>query len=91
MLRKVVLPGVLPFVAAGLRLGLLASLVGVVLAGFFFQVNGIGGLIYQAGSTFRTADLFVAVGSLMVVALAISSGLRALEARLMPWRPEAAA
>lgn len=88
LLRKVIFPAVTPYVAAGLRLGLLASLVGVVLAGFFFQVNGIGGLIYQAGSTFRTAQLLVAVASLSVVALAISIGLRRLELVLMPWRPE---
>ncbi|ADB50855.1 ABC transporter permease [Conexibacter woesei] len=88
LLRKVIFPAVTPYVAAGLRLGLLASLVGVVLAGFFFQVNGIGGLIYQAGSTFRTAELLVAVGSLSVVALTISTGLRRLEAVLMPWRAE---
>lgn len=88
LLRKVIFPAVTPYVAAGLRLGLLASLVGVVLAGFFFQVNGIGGLIYQSGSTFRTAELLVSVASLSVVALAISTGLRRLEALLMPWRAE---
>jgi ABC-type nitrate/sulfonate/bicarbonate transport system permease component len=88
VVRKIVLPAVLPYVMTGLRLGLLASLVGVVLAGFFFEVNGIGGLIYQAGSTFHTAELFVAVGSLSLVALTISNGLRRLEDMLMPWRPE---
>ncbi|MEV7012872.1 ABC transporter permease subunit [Streptosporangium sp. NPDC051022] len=86
MLRGVVLPAARPYVLTGLRLGLLHALVGVVLAGFFLETSGIGGLIYNLGAALRTAELIVALLSVMVVGLLINVGLRRLETRLTPWQ-----
>ncbi|MBB4918148.1 ABC transporter permease [Streptosporangium saharense] len=85
-LRTVVLPAARPYVLTGLRLGLLHALVGVVLAGFFLETSGIGGLIYNLGAALRTAELVAALLSVMVVGLAVNVGLRRLEARLTPWQ-----
>ncbi|MBB5631393.1 ABC transporter permease [Sphaerisporangium krabiense] len=86
MLYAVVLPAARPYVLGGLRLGLLHALVGVVLAGFFLESSGIGGLIYTLGSAFRTAELIAALASVMAVGLAVNVGLRRLELRLTPWQ-----
>ncbi|WP_283133345.1 ABC transporter permease [Rhizohabitans arisaemae] len=85
-LRTVVMPAIRPYIITGLRLGLVYALVGVVLAGFFLEANGIGGMIYDLGSNFRTAELMAALFSVMVVGLAVNLGLRQLETRLTPWQ-----
>jgi ABC-type nitrate/sulfonate/bicarbonate transport system permease component len=90
MLQKVVLPASIPFVITGLRLGLLHGMVGVVLAGFFLENNGIGGLIFEAGTNFRVPALFAALLTVMLVGVAINQTLRTLERRVAPWRAASA-
>ena len=90
MLRKVVLPAAVPYVITGLRLGMLHGMVGVVLAGFFLENNGIGGLIFDAGGSFRVPDLFAALLTVAAVGLAISVGIRILERTIAPWKERAA-
>lgn len=86
MIRKVILPSIWPYTLVGLRLSILHGLVGAVLAGFFLENSGIGGLVYESGSTFHTANLFVVIFSIMIVGLAISYGLSKLERQLVPWQ-----
>jgi ABC-type nitrate/sulfonate/bicarbonate transport system permease component len=86
MLRKVVLPATIPYVITGLRLGMLHGMVGVVLAGFFLETNGIGGLIFDAGGSFRVPELFAALLTVAGVGLGISLGIRMLERTIAPWR-----
>ena len=90
MLRKVVLPAAVPYVITGLRLGLLHGMVGVVLAGFFLENNGIGGLIFDAGGSFRVPELFAALLTVAGVGLAISIGIRVLERAIAPWKEQMA-
>jgi ABC-type nitrate/sulfonate/bicarbonate transport system permease component len=86
MLTKVVMPAILPYIATGLRLGLLHGMVGVVLVGFFLENNGIGGLLYYEGQDFRIAGLFAGLFTVMVVGLVINQTLRWVERRVAPWR-----
>lgn len=90
MLLKVVLPASIPFVITGLRLGLLHGMVGVVLAGFFLENNGIGGLIFEAGTNFRVPVLFAALLTVMLAGVTMNQSLRWLERRAAPWRAESA-
>jgi len=91
MLLKVVVPAALPYVATGLRLGLLHGMVGVVLVGFFLENNGIGGLLYNEAQDFRIAGLFAGLFTVALVGIAMNQTLRWLERRLAPWRTGAAA
>lgn len=85
VLRKVVAPATLPFVVTALRLGLLHGLVGVVLAGFFLEATGIGGLISHYSSGFRLAEVFSVIITVMVVGITINLFLRFAERRIAPW------
>lgn len=89
MLRRVILPATTPFVVTGLRLGLLHGMVGIVLAGFFLEANGIGGLIVEAAATWRVADVFAALITVAAFGVAMNYSLRWLEARVAPWQPRA--
>jgi sulfonate transport system permease protein len=86
MLQKVILPATVPYVITGLRLGLLHGMVGVVLAGFFLENNGIGGLIFDAGGSFRVPQLFAALLTVAAVGLLISLSIRWVERRAAPWK-----
>ena len=89
MLVSVVLPASVPYVITGLRLGLLHGMVGIVLAGFFLENNGIGGLIFEAGGSFRVAQLFAALLTVAAVGVAISVTIRWLERHAAPWKERA--
>lgn len=84
--RKVRLPAALPFIIAGLRLGVARALVGVVVAELFGARAGLGFLILSAAQSFDTAGLFVGVLILAVAGVVSVEALKWLETRLAPWR-----
>lgn len=86
MLTKVILPASLPFVVTGLRLGMLHGFVGLVLAGFFLENNGIGGLIFNEGTNFKAFSLIAALFTVAVVGVCLNFVLHRLERRVAPWR-----
>ena len=86
MLWKVVLPASLPFVVTGLRLGMLHGFVGLVLAGFFLENSGIGGLVFNEGTNFRSFGLLAALFTVAIVGVVLNSSLYRLERIVAPWR-----
>ena len=85
ILRKIVAPATAPYIITGLRLGLLHGMVGVVLAGFFLEANGIGGLISNETNDFRMHTTFAAMLTVMAVGISMNIGLRLLERWVTPW------
>lgn len=59
LLTKVIIPATLPYIVAGLKLGLGRALTAVVVAEFFVSVTGLGGMIFSAASQFRIAVMLV--------------------------------
>src|SRR5262249_60666632 len=59
--RRVVIHAAVPFLIAGIRLGLGRALVGVVVAGMVPALSGLGYMVVFYGNTFRTAELFVPI------------------------------
>lgn len=89
MLRRVILPATTPFVVTGLRLGLLHGMVGMVLAGFFLETNGIGGLISDEAELWSIPGVFAALITVAAFGVAMNYSLRWLETRVAPWQPRA--
>jgi sulfonate transport system permease protein len=89
LFRHVLLPASLPYVVTGLRLGILHGMVGMVLAGFFLESSGIGGMLYEEASSFRTAGLMAGLATVAALGVAASVGLRRLERAFAPWQGEA--
>jgi ABC-type nitrate/sulfonate/bicarbonate transport system permease component len=85
MLLKIILPASIPFVITGLRLGLLRGIEGAVIAGFFFESNGVGGLIFNAGVSFQPEILFAGLATVAAVGITINLVLHAAERRVAPW------
>lgn len=82
----VVLPGALPFLVVGLRLGATIGLINTVVAELYTAVKGLGGLLAIYGNTFRMAEYFAVVLTLSLVGVTVSEGLRLIEKRLNRWR-----
>ncbi len=83
---KVRIPAALPFIIAGLRLGVARALVGVVVAELFGARAGLGFLILTSAQNFDTAALFVGVLALALAGVVSVEFLKWLEVKLAPWR-----
>ena len=86
ILVKVILPSALPYIIAGMRLGVGRTLVMVVVAEIYAATKGLGYLIFQAGGLYDTAQVFVGVVILAGAGILFNSFLRWLEKRLAPWQ-----
>jgi len=82
---KVSLPSALPFILAGLKLGIGRGLIGVVVAELFGSRAGLGRLISQSADAFNMPELFAGVILLAIAGIAMTAGFGWLEKRLVPW------
>jgi NitT/TauT family transport system permease protein len=85
---KVSLPSALPFILAGLRLGVGRGLIGVVVGELFGARAGLGYLIIQATEVFNMPQLFAGVVVLAGAGILLTAAFQALERRLVPWNYE---
>lgn len=83
--RKVSLPFILPFVLAGLRIGLTEAFIGAVLAEVLAPKDGIGSRIVEAGMFSNTA--FIIAGILYIAATGLTAyfTMTWIESRLTHW------
>jgi NitT/TauT family transport system permease protein len=82
---KVSLPSAVPFILAGLKLGIGRGLIGVVVAELFGSRAGLGNLISQSADAFNMPDLFAGVVVLAFAGIVMTAGFGWLEHRLVPW------
>ena len=82
----IALPGALPTILAGLRLGWGVALLLLVTAEMFSSKTGLGAMIWQAWQTLAVEDMYV--GLVVIAALGTVSFwiFDAVERRLIPWK-----
>ncbi len=83
--RKVSLPYILPFVLAGLRIGLTEAFIGAVLSEVLAPRDGIGSRIVEAGVFSNTAFIIAGITVIAVTGLSIYLLMVQLEKRLTHW------
>jgi NitT/TauT family transport system permease protein len=84
--RRILLPGAMPFIVVGLRLGATIGLINTVVAELYTAVRGLGGLLAIYGNTFQMAPYFVVVLVLAAIGTLVTQGLRLIEVRIERWR-----
>ncbi len=84
--RKVILPAVLPAVLAGMRLGIVFCLLGVLVVEMFGGIRGMGFLLVSLANAFRAPELFAATALVSVLSVSVVLGLERLNRRLGHWR-----
>jgi ABC-type nitrate/sulfonate/bicarbonate transport system permease component len=83
---KVSLPSAIPYIAAGLRLGVGRAVVAIFVAELFGARAGIGRAISIAASTFDTARLYSAILVLAALGIVAVALLGRVERLVAPWR-----
>jgi ABC-type nitrate/sulfonate/bicarbonate transport system permease component len=83
---KVIIPNAAPVIFAGLRLGVAAGFIGVVLAELLITPTGIGDLITYYRSMAGYAEMYATILSIIVFAAVTVELLGQIETRL--FRPE---
>ena len=83
LLWKVILPATLPYVMAGLKLGLGRALTTVIVAEFFVSLSGLGGILHAASSTYQMAKMFAPAIILAAMGITIDGLLTYLERRVL--------
>lgn len=86
IVRTVYLPHSVPFIIAGMRIGVARGLAGVVISEIFGSVAGIGNLIWFSAELFDMPRLFTGVFILAGTSIILMSLLGWLERYVAPWR-----
>lgn len=86
LFTRVILPGALPVIFAGLRISLGVSLVVLVGAEFVASDAGIGYLIWASWQTLVVENMFVGIIVITVLGVLSTLFLHEVERLLVPWR-----
>ena len=87
LFRTVVLPGSVPFILTGLRLGLGHALTGVVVGELVAAQAGVGLMMATAGATFQTSKVFVGLVIVATTGVVMTNILSRIEQRFQSWKP----
>lgn len=86
LLRQVVIPAAVPFILAGVRLGIGRGVVGMAIAEVYLRLSGLGTLIAGYASSFQTDYLIAAILPLPFLGIALTKLLALIERRYQTWR-----
>lgn len=87
VLTKVKIPTAFPYVMTGIKVGLPASLIGVIVAEYISSNEGIGYLLVRAGNFFNTAQLFAGILILALIVFLLNWLVVTVERYVLRWRP----
>jgi ABC-type nitrate/sulfonate/bicarbonate transport system permease component len=85
--RTIALPGALPLIFAGLRLGLGIGLILIVIAEIVGARSGIGYMIWQAWTIFQVERMYVGLVVIAILGWLVALILDYVERILIPWKP----
>ena len=83
---KVLLPAIVPSVVAGMRLGVVFCLLGVLVVEMFAGVRGMGYVMSSLANGFQAPELFAATALVSAASIAIVLVLDHVNERLSHWR-----
>jgi NitT/TauT family transport system permease protein len=86
IMRTVIFPGSLPYIFAGLRIGLGRAFIGIIVAEIETSTLGIGNLINVDATYLHMSDMWVAIIALGMLSIVFSAVLKGAERwSTMPW------
>ena len=85
--RTVALPGSVPFILTGLRLGVAHALIGVVVGELVAAQAGLGLMMATAGATFQTSKVFAGVIIFAAAGMILNYAIIRVEQRFQSWKP----
>jgi taurine transport system permease protein len=88
VLWYVILPGALPEILTGVRIGLGVGWSTLVAAELIAATRGLGFMVQSAGEFLATDVVLAGIAVIALIAFTLEVGLRALQRRLTPWHGE---
>ncbi len=85
-IRWVVLPSIVPWVLATVRIGIGLALIGAIVAELISASRGLGWYMQRSAGTFDVTGMFAGMLVLAVTAAVINGLVTAVEQRLLAWR-----
>lgn len=85
LIRHVILPHEVPYIIAGMRLGIGRAVKGLVVAELLISVTGIGAIITQATASLDMPLVFAVITVLMVLGIVLTGAVQLVERRLVHW------
>ncbi|KAF0109193.1 MAG: NitT/TauT family transport system permease protein [Anaerolineaceae bacterium] len=86
IIRRLEVPAALPVLLGGLRIGATLSVIGAVVGELVGADQGLGFLVNTARGLYDTAMVFVAVLTLILLALALYGVVALMEKKLLSWQ-----
>ena len=86
--RTIALPGALPFIMTGVKLGAGLGLILIAIAEMVGAKSGIGYMIWSAWETFSVERMYVGLFVIAIIGFVMTLGLNELERWLIPWKTD---
>jgi ABC-type nitrate/sulfonate/bicarbonate transport system permease component len=86
--RTIALPGALPFIMTGVKLGAGLALILIAVAEMVGAKSGLGYMIWSAWETFAVAKMYVGLFVIALIGFAISFLLNELERWIIKWKAD---
>ena len=83
--RHVLLPGTVPYIAAGAAQGVAMGLVGMFIAEIFTQLSGLGNLLETAAQTYHTDNALAVLLVIMTLGVALRALITLVQRKVAPW------
>lgn len=83
--RRIVIPGAVPAIFAGLRIGLGRAITGMVIVELLLVASGLGRLLLEFSGRLQADLVFATVFAVIGEALILLTAMRALEQKVAPW------
>ncbi|SIT49303.1 putative taurine transport system permease protein [Paraburkholderia piptadeniae] len=84
--RTIALPGALPFIMTGAKLGAGLSLILIAIAEMMGAKKGLGYMIWSAWETFDVEQMYVGLFVIALIGFLITIVFDELERRIIPWK-----
>jgi ABC-type nitrate/sulfonate/bicarbonate transport system permease component len=84
--RTIALPGALPFIMTGIKLGAGMGLVLIAIAEMMGAKSGLGYMIWAAWETFSVEQMYVGLFVIAIIGFVLSLVLNEIEKRVVPWK-----
>jgi ABC-type nitrate/sulfonate/bicarbonate transport system permease component len=86
--RRIVIPGAMPAIFAGMRIGLGRAITGMVMVELLLVASGLGRLLLEFSGRMQSDLVFATVIAVIIEALALLTAMRAIERRIARWAPD---
>ncbi len=83
--RHVLIPGTVPYIAAGAAQGVAMGLVGMFIAEIFTQLSGLGNLLQTAAQTYHTDQALAVIVVIMTLGVLLRALITVVQRKVAPW------